>query len=301
MEAFMPNTQNTIIDTIEFDNQHLSIIEHEEKPWITSSDLAKALEYSDHKSINRIYARNKDEFNDALSLTVKLTVNGNLGGYRKVPTRIFSPRGCHLIAMFARTEKAKLFRKWVLDVLEHYQFGDGYGAPVYEVDEPHSLDGHQPDIFPLQFNGVDVPFTYYKGRFWLNNFNLSQLLGIKNKRPGKRVTDIWQRNIEDMPEDGSRLLTWCRIGRTSGERVFDLPTCQAIAMKANYSDYGTAVALWLHGLDNQLLNNNHKKLLPVDLSFVHKAKALNNLLGDYEMGDKAHIHDLINDLLTINH
>lgn len=296
----MPTTQNTVIDTITFDKTQLCIIDHNSRPWITSTDLAKALGYARTDNISRIYDRNKDEFTNDMTETVKLTVSMNSGALKQ-ETRIFSPRGCHLIAMFARTEKAKLFRKWVLDVLEHYQFGDGHGAPVYEADEPHSLDGHQPDIFPLQFNGVDVPFTYYKGRFWLNNFNLSQLLGIKNKRPGKRVTDIWQRNIEDMPEDGSRLLTWSRIGRTSGERVFDLPTCQAIAMKANYSDYGTAVALWLHGLANQLLNNNHKKLLPVDLSFVHKAKALNNLLGDYEMGDKAHIHDLINDLLTINH
>lgn len=32
--------------------------------------------------------------------------------------RIFSLRGCHLVAMFARTAVAKEFRKWVLDVLD---------------------------------------------------------------------------------------------------------------------------------------------------------------------------------------
>lgn len=32
--------------------------------------------------------------------------------------RIFSLRGCHLIAMFAKTPIAKEFRKWLLDVLE---------------------------------------------------------------------------------------------------------------------------------------------------------------------------------------
>ncbi|MGC6299300.1 hypothetical protein ACMXZB_12455, partial [Pasteurella multocida] len=31
---------------------------------------------------------------------------------------IFSLRGCHLIAMFARTPIAKEFRKWVLDILD---------------------------------------------------------------------------------------------------------------------------------------------------------------------------------------
>ena len=32
--------------------------------------------------------------------------------------RIFSLRGCHLLAMFARTPIAKQFRRWVLDVLD---------------------------------------------------------------------------------------------------------------------------------------------------------------------------------------
>ena len=32
--------------------------------------------------------------------------------------RIFSLRGCHLLAMFSRTPVAKAFRKWVLDVLD---------------------------------------------------------------------------------------------------------------------------------------------------------------------------------------
>lgn len=45
---------------------------------------------------------------------VKLALSGN---YQKT-VRIFSLRGAHLIAMFARTSLAKQFRKWVLDVLD---------------------------------------------------------------------------------------------------------------------------------------------------------------------------------------
>ena len=37
-----------------------------------------------------------------------------------VRARIFSLRGCHLLAMFARTPVAKAFRRWVLDVIEQY-------------------------------------------------------------------------------------------------------------------------------------------------------------------------------------
>ena len=42
--------------------------------------------------------------------------------------RIFSLRGCHLLAMFARTPVAKAFRRWVLDVIEQY----GDRVPVAE-------------------------------------------------------------------------------------------------------------------------------------------------------------------------
>lgn len=35
-------------------------------------------------------------------------------------TRIFSLRGCHLLGMLAKTETAKAFRRWVLDVLADY-------------------------------------------------------------------------------------------------------------------------------------------------------------------------------------
>lgn len=38
--------------------------------------------------------------------------------FRTERVRIFSLRGCHLLAMFARTPVAKAFRRWVLDVLD---------------------------------------------------------------------------------------------------------------------------------------------------------------------------------------
>ncbi|MFN2858042.1 P22AR C-terminal domain-containing protein, partial [Escherichia coli] len=36
----------------------------------------------------------------------------------KKKVRVFSLRGAHLIAMFARTPVAKEFRRWVLDILD---------------------------------------------------------------------------------------------------------------------------------------------------------------------------------------
>ena len=82
--------------------------------YITSTQLAQALGYSREDAVGRIYERNADEFTSDMSQTVKLTVSGN---YQKT-VRLFSLRGAHLVAMFARTPVAKEFRKWVLDVLD---------------------------------------------------------------------------------------------------------------------------------------------------------------------------------------
>ena len=48
-------------------------------------------------------------------------------------TRIFSLRGCHLLAMFARTPVAKEFRKWCLDVIEKY-------GEQFPIDHPVTLN-----------------------------------------------------------------------------------------------------------------------------------------------------------------
>ena len=46
------------------------------------------------------------------------TPTSGLSGNLVTETRIFSLRGAHLLAMFARTEKAKAFRVWLLDLIE---------------------------------------------------------------------------------------------------------------------------------------------------------------------------------------
>lgn len=86
--------------------------------WLTSSDIAKALGYASPKSVSTIYSRNTDEFTDAMSMVIKMKTNGINNNLREKSVRVFSLRGCHLIAMFATTAVAKEFRRWVLDILD---------------------------------------------------------------------------------------------------------------------------------------------------------------------------------------
>ena len=85
--------------------------------WLTSTELAKALGYAETDSVSKIYNRNKDEFTGNMTTTVKMGVVRKTGKVT-MSVRVFSLRGCHLLAMFAKTEVAKQFRKWVLDILD---------------------------------------------------------------------------------------------------------------------------------------------------------------------------------------
>lgn len=100
--------------TLTFQNTTLSVINQNNKTFFTATDLGNALEYTQPSiAVMKIYDRNADEFTPEMTALVEMQT---AGGLQKV--RIFSLRGAHLIAMFARTKVAKDFRKWVLDILD---------------------------------------------------------------------------------------------------------------------------------------------------------------------------------------
>ncbi|WP_286594351.1 BRO-N domain-containing protein [Thiopseudomonas alkaliphila] len=96
-----------------FQETKFDIVDRNGQPWLRSPQIAEALGYADHSSINRIFSRNSDEFTSRMTCSVKLTDQ-----MQEREVRIFSLRGAHLLGMFARTKVAKEFRAWVLDVLE---------------------------------------------------------------------------------------------------------------------------------------------------------------------------------------
>ena len=116
---------NNEVMPLAFNGIAISPVMRDGQIWMTASDLAKALDYSRVDNISKIYNRNVDEFTEAMTLNVNMGVKGFGNGNSEKSVRIFSLRGCHLIAMFARTKVAKDFRVWVLDILD-----SEVGAPV---------------------------------------------------------------------------------------------------------------------------------------------------------------------------
>lgn len=97
---------------LSFNEVKFSPIQQEGQIWLTGSELSKALDYKQVDAVTKIFNRNSDEFTENMTQIIDNPHTPNLG------VRIFSLRGCHLIAMLARTAIAKQFRKWVLDVLD---------------------------------------------------------------------------------------------------------------------------------------------------------------------------------------
>lgn len=86
--------------------------------WLTSADVAKALHYRSTKSVTNLFNQYADEFSPGMTMVIESMTNGINGSSRRIKMRVFSLRGAHLLAMFARTPVAKEFRRWVLDILD---------------------------------------------------------------------------------------------------------------------------------------------------------------------------------------
>lgn len=102
------------VQSLVFQHTVFDIVDHKNQPWLRSFQIGSALGYKNPSAdIAKLYDRNSDEFTADMTALVELDTAGG-----KQQTRIFSPRGCYALGMFARTAIAKDFRKWVLDVLE---------------------------------------------------------------------------------------------------------------------------------------------------------------------------------------
>lgn len=168
----------TLPSFIRFEDTAIAIHDRDGTPWVTAADLARALGYSSEDAVSRIYRRNADEFDDSMTETVNLTVSGNL----RTATRIFSPRGAHLIAMLARTPRAKSFRRFVLDVLDR--------LAANQLPQPTAAPRPLAPLYPsaleprriLTLDGVSLAVYPADGRFWMAGRDIAEALGTDSIR-----------------------------------------------------------------------------------------------------------------------
>ncbi|RYM64730.1 Uncharacterized phage-encoded protein [Serratia quinivorans] len=107
-----------------------NVITRNNQIWLTSKEIANALGYATSRAVTKVFNQNQDEFTSGMTDVIEVPKSGTSANL-KARSRIFSLRGAHLIAMFARTPVAKEFRRWVLDILERE-----VGKPVSSVPQP---------------------------------------------------------------------------------------------------------------------------------------------------------------------
>ena len=120
-----------------FNEITLSPVTYQNSLWIRATELARALGYSDTRKITHLYERNADEFTPEMTQVIEIADVPEMGTLENLrrKARIFSLRGCHLVAMFARTPVAKAFRRWVLDVLDKLDAEQHAASPSPTPDD----------------------------------------------------------------------------------------------------------------------------------------------------------------------
>lgn len=173
---------------ITFENTDLRIIDRDGCVWLTGADLSRALGYAKTTKVTDLYNRNKHEFSEGMTALVTLDVNEinsipNMGPSKIGPgkTRVYSSRGCHLIAMLSRTDKAGMFRRWVLDVLENLNQKPALQQPITNGQARFIRENFREEVFTKAYDLV-------------LNTDLSENQRIINDLVEKRVNQ----RLEDM-------------------------------------------------------------------------------------------------------
>lgn len=220
---------------VTFENADLRVINRDGSVWLSAADLSRALGYSRSDAVTKVYDRNSHEFAGGMTQVITLQTNelaGNpsLGVTQHLETkvRVFSPRGCHLIAMLSRTEKAGMFRRWVLDVLENLPSQNAPSQKTYLPNADHlSLRDTMmhPDAFEKILNIAEC---------MTGSHDVSDWERAIDKRAGRMAAE----RLEEMQLDamlGMRMLT--ESDHIGGFKTTVLPSNARLLLDNEIADY----------------------------------------------------------------
>lgn len=114
---------------VQFNDHKIELIRHNGQDYMTQRQIAVSLEFKSPVGVSDLYNAHKEEFDEEMSCLIK---------QGRTRVRIFNREGAWLIGMFARTEKAAAFRRWVLKVLK--TASDGPAAPVLPTADAELKD-----------------------------------------------------------------------------------------------------------------------------------------------------------------
>lgn len=215
----MGNIITTRTRALRFHSHALHIVRRDGEVWLRCPQIGDALGYSKRGgiAIDAIYKRHAAEFTDRMTQLVKLPT---AGGEQEV--RLFSLRGAHLLAMFARTERAAEFRRWVLDVLDAQAGGQPPASvPALPPPPPRLPPAPTPAALP---EPEPVPEPSLKGRRWLVT-----------------IAADGTETVEPIPHDANvGVWTWADIVRLLHDHEVPQSEVMALAEAATRAAFGAA-------------------------------------------------------------
>lgn len=114
---------------VQFNDHKIELLRHNGQDYMTQRQIAVSLEFKSPVGVSDLYNAHKEEFDEEMSCLIK---------QGRTRVRIFNREGAWLIGMFARTEKAAAFRRWVLRVLK--TAADGPAVPVLPTADAELKD-----------------------------------------------------------------------------------------------------------------------------------------------------------------
>lgn len=185
-------------------------VTHQNSLWIRAVELAHALGYKRPDILTKLYTQNADEFTPDMTQVIEIV--DNTESVFPVKARIFSLRGCHLLAMFARTPVAKAFHKWVLDVLDRLAAEERAALPSSDTLTPEQ-QAHLQAIVAAKAGMV--PASHRRRAFqeiWArfnNNFQIARYAQLPPARIGEAVEYLVSMEVKAAkalpPSPGSNL------------------------------------------------------------------------------------------------
>ncbi|MFW7204175.1 Bro-N domain-containing protein [Serratia sp. BNK-17] len=189
-----------------FHDTQFNVVNHANQIWLSSKEIANALGYSSSRAVTKIFNQNQDEFTAGMTDVVEVPKSGTSANL-KARSRIFSLRGAHLIAMFARTEIAKEFRRWVLDILDK----ETAGAPAPLVVRTERCN------YPAMNELLERPSSFvseFNGMAYVDSKALARIYGVSARdlnaivRRLEVTQDFAERNIVKCKGAGYQFTLW---------------------------------------------------------------------------------------------
>jgi prophage antirepressor-like protein len=104
---------NSLTTKLSYGSHALEGVMMDGQIWLRGAQLGQPLGYHDHRKLLHLFGRYRDEFSELEARKIAMPTE-------RGPQEMwmFSLRGSELLALLARTQEGKKFRRWVLDVLE---------------------------------------------------------------------------------------------------------------------------------------------------------------------------------------